>query len=142
MVDDLVYYTSVEEYVKLKIKRNHIMKECLDLKNTILQKEILFNHKNILVNKQKIAIIDEINCIEAKQATRFVPELEEILVDKYKQVNNLQVDDYDIIKADIVKNHGTFSEKVNEVIELNEQIPKKIDYVNIGYKLSAPGQLE
>lgn len=139
-MSDVVYFTSVEEYVKIKIERNRVMKDYLDLKNTILQKEILFNHKNMLVNKQKIAIIDEINTIEAKQSVRFLPELEDILVDKYKQVNGLQVDGEQTLASDIRKLHKAIGDLANKVVELNEQIPKKIDYINIGCRLSEPSQ--
>lgn len=141
-VNNILYFNSIEEYVKLKIQRNKAMLDCLNIKNNIIKKEILFNHKDMLINNEKILIINKINEIEEKQTRRFMEEYEQILVEKYNQVNNLKVENVNILKEEIINLHQEYIKKVNEVLELNNKIPTKLDYINIGYMLDKPLPLE
>lgn len=130
------FFTTANPYVLQKIKRNDMMINSLELQNTILQKEILLNYRTSEVNLKKIDIIKKINNIESKQLQNFLQQNEEVTRDMYTETNELHVQNYENLKNEIIDLHIKCGKMLQDVIKLNDEIPKTLEYINVEYELS------
>jgi len=130
------FFTTMEPYVNEKIKRNNMMINSLELQNIILEKEIILNFETSKVNKKKIEIIKKINEYEAKQAYNFLQQTEEITRALYNETNSIHVNNYENMKAEIIKLHEKCRQVLQQVIESNDNIMRTFNYANVEFEFS------
>lgn len=125
-------FTTAKDLVDIKIERNNTLIKLLEMESIILKKGILINYRWAEHNKEKVALIQQINAIEEKQREIYCSVRQSEVAALTAKVNQVSVDTESLI-LDIKKAQDKCKELLIKMNELNAQIPHQTIVTN--YKM-------
>lgn len=116
---------SANQYVELKLKRNSLYLEFFEKNNELLKYQIIVDSRIRDDNLKKIKLFEEVNIIENKQLSKFDMDQENITCEKYKYINEMTPDIYDMMGKIRILNEEC-NKIQSQIYELNNQIPQNL----------------
>lgn len=111
-------YTTAKEMLDLKIQRNNLFLELIELENKIIKLDMVIKYRALNHNLERVKIIQEINEIDNEQYREYSLERE-------NRVNSL------IEKISMPCDIGSIKKEINELSEQYSHQLLKIEEINL-----------
>jgi esterase/lipase len=122
-------YIRVDDYLRLKLKRNKLYIKFLETHNLLLKKEMIISYRTFDLNNKKINIFNSINVIEEEQLKKFNEEQDEKTNKMYDNINNQDPHQMDELIEEIKNIRKEYDKLEKEIDEFNNTNPKILNII-------------
>lgn len=118
----LITYTTAKEMLNLKIQRNKLFLELIEIENKIIKADMVIKYRALNHNAERIKMINEINEIESDQYKEYSLERENRVNSLIEQIS--KPCDVGLIKKEIDDLKEEYSHQMLKIQEINSKIPE------------------
>ena len=122
-------YIHVDDYIRLKLKRNNLYIKFLETHNLLLKKEMIISYRTFDLNNKKINIFNSINKIEEKQLNNFNENQDDVTNKMYDDINIQDPLQMDELIEEIKNIRKEYDKLEKEIDEFNNTNPKILNII-------------